>query len=536
MKQNILIISFASVFGVLSFTSCKKTLDLSPTNDVTVDAAYSTPLGYKEGFAKIYGAFALTGNQGAAGNPDISTDVIDEGNSDFLRMFWNVQELSTDEAIDNASWNGNTDAGLHDFHNLNWSASNRMLEGLYIRSAYQILLCNEFIRQCSDANLAQRGITGASADTIRGYIPEARFLRAFQYWVLMDCFGNPSFATEKDVIGSAVLPPQIKRSDLFNYIESELKDLETKLPAQRTNQYGRADRAAAWALLARMYLNAQVYTGTGRFNDAVTYAKKVIDAGYSLETNYNWLFLNDNYKCTNEFIFTINYDGLNSQNYGGTNYIVWAGSASDVGVNIVGVSGWGGNRTTKNLPNLFPDYTGAADKRSNFFVGTRKIDIVDRIADGYVVTKFKNINRDGSLGPQLKDLGVGIDMPLFRLGEQYLIYAEAVLRGATNGDAATALNYVNALRTRAYGNTSGNITSTQLTLDFLLDERGRELYWEGHRRTDLVRFGKFTSSTYLWPWKGNVANGTGVDSYRNLYALPSPEVNANKNLIQNPGY
>lgn len=533
MKQNILIISFASVLSALSFTSCKKTLDLKPTNGVTVDIAYSTPLGYKQGFAKMYGAFALTGNQGGAGQPDISTTVIDEGNSDFLRMFWNVQELSTDEAIDNASWNGNTDAGLHDFHNMNWSAGNPMLEGLYVRSAYQILLANELIRQIGQ--LDARGITGASADSIRAYIPEARFLRAFQYWVLMDCFGNPSFATEKDAVG-AVMPPQKKRADLFNYIETELKDIENTLPAPRANEYGRADRAAAWALLARMYLNAQVYTGSPRYNDAVTYAKKVIDAGYSLETNYNWLFLNDNYKSKNELIFTINYDGQYSQNYGGTNYIVWAGSASDVGVNTVGVTGWGGNRTTKNLPNLFPDINGTADKRANFFKGSRNIEIVDRVADGYIVTKFKNINRDGSLGYQLRDLGVGIDMPLFRLGEQYLIYAEAVLRGATNGDAATALNYVNLLRTRAYGSTSGNISSTQLTLDFLLDERGRELYWECHRRTDLVRFNKFTTSAYLWPWKGNVPNGTGVESFRNLYPIPSPEVSANKNLVQNPGY
>jgi starch-binding outer membrane protein, SusD/RagB family len=283
-----------------------------------------------------------------------------------------------------------------------------------------------------------------------------------------------------------------------------------------------------------MYLNAQVYTGTSRYNDAVTYAKKVIDAGYSLETNYNWLFLNDNYKCTNEFIFTINYDGQRSQNYGGTNYVVWAGSASDIGVSKVGVSGWAGNRTTKSLPNLFPDYTGTADKRANFFTTGRNIEIVDRVADGFAVTKFKNLNRDGSLGYQQQDLGVGIDMPLFRLGEIYLIYAEAVLRGATNGDVTTALGYVNALRTRA--GVTPNLTPSQLTLDFLLDERGRELYWECHRRTDLIRFGKFTSSTYLWPWKGGVPNGTGVESFRTLYPIPSPEVSANRNLKQNPGY
>lgn len=521
------------VLSAIILSSCKKMLDLKPTNGVTVDVAYSTLEGYKQGFAKLYGAFALTGNQGPAGQPDIDPNTIDEGNSDFIRMFWNTQELSTDEAIDNASWNGNTDAGLHDFHNLNWSAGNRMLLGLYVRSAYQILLCNEFIRQSSDARLAERGITGADADVIRSYIPEARFLRAFQYWVLMDAFGNPSFATENDAIGS-VMPKQIKRKDLFDYIESELKSISTTLPAARTNEYGRADQGAANALLARIYLNAEVYTGTPRYTDAITYSKKVIDAGYNLETNYNWLFLNDNYKCTNEFIFTINYDGEKAQNYGGTNYIVWAGSASDIGLSVVGVTGWGGNRTTKNLPNLFPDYTGTADKRANFFSTGRQIEIVDRISDGFAVTKFKNLNRDGSLGYQQQDLGVGIDMPLFRLAEQYLIYAEAVVRGGAGGDATLARTYFNKLRERAYGSTSGNVAA--LTTDLILDERGRELYWEGFRRTDLIRFNKFVESTYLWPWKGNVANGTGVDARYKIFPIPSSEVSANNNLIQNPGY
>jgi hypothetical protein len=532
MKKNILIIILSADLLIAGFTSCKKVLDLTPTNGVTVDAAYSTAAGYKEGFAKLYGAFALTGNSGPAGQPDISTTTIDEGNSDFLRMFWNTQELSTDEAIDNSSWNNNTDAGLHDFHNMNWSAGNPMLEGLYVRSAYQILLCNEFIRQCSDLNLSSRGIAGKSADSVKSYIPEARFLRAFQYWVLMDAFGNPSFATENDAIGSN-LPKQITRTDLFNYIATELKTISTALPAPRTNEYGRADQGAAWALLARIYLNAEVYTGSAKYDSAIIYSKKVIDAGYSLETNYSWLFLNDNYKCTNEFIFTINYDGQNSQNYGGTNYIVHAGSNSDDQA-LVGVNGWGGNRTTINLPNLFPDYTGTADKRAMFFTTGRNKDIVDRTTDGFEVTKFKNINRDGSLGYQLKDLGVGIDMPLFRLAEQYLVYAEAVLRGGSGGDASLALSYFNKIRERAYGSTAGDAGA--ISLDMILDEREREFYWEGFRRTDLIRFGKFVSPAYLWPWKANIANGTGVDDHYNIYPLPSPEVSANNNLRQNPGY
>jgi len=352
----------------------------------------------------------------------------------------------------------------------------------------------------------------------------------------MDAFGNPSFATENDAIGAA-MPPQIKRADLFNYIESELKELENSLPAPRTNEYGRADRAAAWALLARMYLNAEVYTGTAKYTEAITYSKKVIDAGYSLEPEYQWLFLNDNHLCTNELIFTINYDGRKTQNYGGTNYIVYAGSSSDIPLSVIGVSGWGGNRVTKNLPNLFPDYTGDLDKRAMFFTTNRSIEIANRATDGYAAIKFKNINRDGSPGyAEGGNLGVGIDMPLFRLAEQYLIYAEAVLRGGTGGDLNTALGYVNSIRTRAYKNTSGNIGSSDLTLDFIIDERGRELYWEGHRRTDLIRFNRFVESTYLWPWKGNVANGTGVDAHYKLFPIPSSEISANQNLVQNPGY
>ena len=536
MRKNSLILVTGIVLVSLSFLSCKKILDLKPTNDVTVDVAYGTPEGYRQGFAKLYGAFALTGNAGGAGQPDIDANTIDEGNSDFLRMFWNTQELSTDEAIDNASWNSNTDAGLHDFHNMNWAASNRMLLGLYVRCAYQILLCNEFIRQSSDANLSDRGISGTDAETIKSYLPEARFLRAFQYWVLMDAFGNPSFATENDAIGS-VMPPQIKRTELFNYIESELQDIESVLPAPRANEYGRADRAAAWSLLARMYLNAEVYTGTARFTDAIIYSKKVIDAGYSLETNYQWLFLNDNHLCTNELIFTINYDGRKTQNFGGTNYIVYAGSGSDVPISLMGITGWGGNRVTKNLPNLFPDYTGAKDKRSMFFTTNRSIEIANRASDGFAAIKFKNVNRDSTLGySEGGNLGVGVDMPLFRLAEQYLIYAEAVLRGGSGGDLNTALGYINNIRARAYGNTSGNIGPTELTLNFLIDERGRELYWEGHRRTDLIRFNRFVESSYLWPWKGNVANGTGVSPNYKIFPIPSSEVSANKNLVQNLGY
>ncbi len=530
MKTNILKLIIATSLVAIGVSSCTKKLDLLPTNDVTSAQVYSTPAGYKQAFAKVYGSFALTGNQGPAGNGDVQG--IDEGFSDFLRLYFNAQELPTDEAV--VAWG---DAGIQDFHNMNWSASNPFLTGLYYRCYYQITLCNDFINQSSDANLSSRGISGASADSIRTFKAEARFLRAYQYSVIMDLFGGGPFVTDKDVIGSATLPTQATRAQLFTYIESELKDLDASLAAAKTNEYGRADKAAAWALLARIYLNAGVYTGTARYTDAITYSKKVVDAGYTLTNNYQQLMLADNNMNTNEFILTINYDGLKTQSYGGTTFLTHAPVGGSMTASNYGISGgWAGYRTTKNLPALFPDNTGTADKRSQFYTAGQNTEINDQtvFTDGIAVTKYRNVTRNGSNGQSL-DFS-DIDFPLFRLSEMYLIYAESVLRGGTGGDPVTALTYINNIRTRAYGSVIGNITTSTLTTDFILDERARELYWEGFRRTDLIRYGKFVDGTYLWPWKGGVKSGTGVASFRAVYPIPSTDLSSNTNIKQNPGY
>jgi hypothetical protein len=529
MKKTILTKIVAAVVLTATMVSCNKSLDLLPTNDITSAQVYSTATGYKEAFAKVYGAFALTGNQGPAGNGDVQG--IDEGTSDFLRLFWKAQELSTDEAV--ISWG---DPGIQDFHNMNWSSSNPMLKGLYYRSMYQITLANDFINQSSDAKLSSRGLADADVANIRKYRTEARFLRAFQYWVLMDLFANPPFVTENDAIGSTI-PHQTDRATLFAYIESELKAIDPLLAAPKTNEYGRADQAAEWALLARMYLNAQVYTGTARYTDAITYASKVIAAGYSLIPNYKNIMLADNNLNTSENIFTINYDGLKTQSYGGTTFLVHAPvggseSAANFGIN----GGWSGLRTTKTFVSLFPDVTGTIDARSQFYTSGQNLDINDptTFGDGYMITKYRNVTRTGAAGQSL-DFS-DIDFPLFRLSEMYLIYAESVLRGGTGGDINTATTYINNIRQRAYGNTNGNITSAGLTLSFLMDERARELYWEGFRRTDLVRFGKFTDASYLWPFKGGVKAGAAVATFRNIYPIPSDDLTANPNLKQNPGY
>ncbi len=530
MKRYIIIVSFGlAVFGMV-FSSCKKVLDLEPLNDVTSEVAYSSVQGYRQALAKVYGSFALTGNSGPAGAADIVG--LDEGsNGDFFRTFWKAQELSTDEAV--IAWG---DVGIQDFHNMNWTSNNPFLRGLYFKSVYQITLSNEFLRQSTDALLSQRGISGTEATEIKQARSEVRFLRAFQYWVLMDLYGNPPFVTEDNPVGGP-LPKQIARADLFKYVESELKAIETELPAsdRSVSQYGRATRSAAQALLARVYLNAQTYTGTARNNDAVIYAKKVIDAGYSLISNYSNLTRNDNnITSRNELIFTINYDGQKTQLYGGTTFLAHASvggamNASDYGLDYA----WGGLRTTRKLVDLFPGVPASPDKRASFYTNGQKLEIASltTFTDGYAVTKYQNKNSAGISGSN--QTFVDADLPLFRLAEMYLVYAEASLRGG-GGDNNLALTYINNLRTRAYGNTTGNVSS--LTLDLLLDERARELHWEGHRRTDLIRYGRFVEGSYLWPWKGGVRDGKSVEAFRALYPLPAADVTANPNLKQNTGY
>ncbi|PTR01479.1 putative outer membrane starch-binding protein [Mucilaginibacter yixingensis] len=524
-----------------SLSACKKGMDLTPNYQVTASSVYSTPAGYKQALAKVYGSMALTGNTGPSGSPDLP--IGDEGqNVDFFRTWWGAQELSTDEAVSN--WG---DAGLADFHNLNWNSSNNFLKGLYYRSMYQITLCNDFIRQSSDANLSSRGITGSDATDVHYYVAEARFIRAFQYWVLMDLFGNPPFVTDANAVGSA-LPPQTDRKTLFNYIESELKAIDGSLKAPRTNEYGRADQAAEWALLARLYLNAQVYTGTARYADAITYANKVINAGYTLMPVYDNLMLADNNVANTEFIWTINYDGLKTTSYGGTTFMTHAQVGGSMPAAAFGLNGgWGGMRTTRALSDLFPANTSTAfpnngnpDTRAEFWTDGQTADISDVTnftGGGYGVNKYRNVlSTNAAQSGSSKDYS-DVDFPVFRLAEMYLIYAEAVLRGGTGGDAATALTYINKLRTRAYaGKTTGNIAASDLTTDFILQERARELYWECQRRTDLVRYGRFAESTYLWQWKGGVKTGTGVPSFRNLFPIPVDDINANSNLKQNPGY
>jgi hypothetical protein len=541
MKNSIIKNTIIASVAALSVTACSKKLDLFPQNDLTPEKTYSTTAGYKSVLAKIYGSLAITGNAGPAGAPDIGGG-LDEGSQvAFIRGFFNCEELPTDEAV--VAWNDQT---IHDFHDLKWTSADPFLKGMYARPIYNITLINEYLRESTDDKLVSRNITGNAAADIKKTRAEARFLRAFNYWVMMDLFGNSTFITEADGIGSS-LPKQIKRADLFTYIEKELKAIDGDLAPVKTIEYGRVDQGAAWALLARMYLNAGVYTGTARYTDAIAYAQKVINGGYTLKSGYNKLFMADNDKQKDEFIFVINCDGLRTQAYGNTTFFVHAAAGDDAAEYGVG-GGWYGYRATSALANLFSDKSGNTDQRALFTTskfGTSNsqmaIGDVSNFSNGVHVKKYVNIRSDGGAVSDVTKTFSDVDFPIFRLSEMYLIYAEAVLRGGTGGDAATALSYLNKIRYRAYGdsygtNNAGQLGAGDLNLQLILDERGRELYWEGHRRTDLIRYNLLTTGTYLWPWKGGVSSGTGVDVKYNLYPIPASNRTSNSNLEQNPGY
>ena len=715
------------------FTSCFNDLNVVPLDEDVVTSAvvYDDPAAYKQVLAKLYAGMAVSGQEGPAGQPDISG--IDEGFSTYLRQYWKAQELTTDEAV--IAWN---DGNIHDYEEQDWDANNEFVTAMYNRIFYQISLTNEFLRETTDAKLDERGVEGNLRTEIGTFRAEARFLRALSYWHALDMFRKVPFVTEEDGIG-AFFPEQSTASSLFEFIETELKAVEGSMIGARQNEYGRADQGAAWMVLAKLYLNAEVYVGENRYSDCIEYCQKIIDAGYVLDPEYTHLFLADN-NSADGIIFPVLFDGVRTKTWGGMTFIIHAALGGSMDPSAFGVdAAWGGTRTTKalvekfpstnsgstlvspnegntstystltvagsfqawdpasdstviasvandstyegylyfadantefkftdgigwdnnwgdggtdstlsfgggnisvadagfykinvDIPNLAfsvekttwgligsatpdewnsdqdmtfdpvegawtitidlvagevkfrandawdldygdngadaildqggdniaipsngtyiiklyldrPDYTysieaASFDARAKFYTEGQNLEIEDvsQFTDGYAITKFSNVSSTGVPGPD--PTFPDTDFPMFRLADVYLMYAEAVLRGGSGGDISTALGYVNMVRERAYGGSGGNIAEADLTLDFILDERARELYWECHRRTDLIRFGKFSNTTYLWPWKGGVAEGASVAETFDVFPIPSSDLGANPNLTQNPGY
>ena len=547
MKKHILF----AVCAALSFTACIGDLDQNPLSDTAIPNGeiYPNPIYRKGQLAKIYGGFTLVGQSGA-GTADIS--VGDAGASEFLRAWWSIQTLSTDEG--HCVWG---DAWVKEICNDTWtSTKNDAIYATYTRAMMMIAFANEFLRNTDDSD--------SEVATERA---EVRFLRAYAYWILLDCFGNPPFVTEHDAVGASK-PEQIDAESLFAWLKTELDDLTgeaSHLKEPHTQDYPRVDKGAAYGLLARLCLNHKTYLGE-ESNDYYTAAKnaaKEVIAAYSLADHYEALFMGDNGEnpdARNEIVYASCYDATRTQSYGGATYLIAAsqGNLKDGDKKRLGTTeAWSGLVTsTEFVAKLIgqgnadaaeagaePTFT-SVDKRalvSLRFSDDKTMNGSDFTA-GWHVWKFNN-NRflDPETDYSERDKFVSIDFPMIRAAEMYLAYAEAQARidGGTINDntpeGKTAVGYIAELQQRA-GVPVASQVSGSVSLENIFDEITRELYWEGFRRTTLIRFDKFTSGSYLWPLKGGVASGQALSDHLKLFPLPADDMQVNDNLVQNPGY
>lgn len=546
MKRNMKHIAWIAAGASMLFTACIGDLDTLPLNpsDSTSETVYGADeSGYIAGLTKLYFNFVS--------NETTDLQVSDAGASELVRAFWTVQEVTSDAC--KCAWEN--DAWVRAMNTNTWSdADNDATYAVYVRTLQGIAYTNEYLRQTASDRLSDRGVSSELAAKIQGFRAEARFLRAYFYWMALDVFGDVPFTTENSPFGGGVNPKQASRKDVFDYCISELTALaadDSPMPAARSN-YPCADKGAVLGLLARMYLNAEVYTGTPMWQEAKDACEDIFTMGYSLCPEYADLFRGDNGEnpeALNEVLFGISYDAEQTQSYGGTSYLTLAAiAATDVSSTqmINGVNnGWGGIRVPYEYVEKYfnvrnADYSAGTydvnDKRGRMFYIKGRSESMDGalyvFLNGWSCLKFNNIphnmDQDSYLATAASKAYSDIDFPMIRLGEIYLIYAEACMN---LGQANTALPKVQDLAARA-----GVTAPTSITQEWLIEERARELMWEGHRRTDLIRYGKFTSSSFLWTYKGGSFSGQGFDDHMKIFAIPASELASNPELHQNPGY
>ena len=527
----------AALTLLVGMTSCTKDLDVTP-----IDPNLDTQVNYDGLFNKCYGNFGLQGNGGANGDCDI--DDLDGGTTGLIRQMWNSNELTTDEAL--CSWG---DDGIQQFDYNTYDSSHPMMNGYFARLTTGISYCNHYLEMAGDSD-AQKAA-------------EIRFVRALEYYLLMDAFGGVPFAT---TLGT---PTYMTRKEIYDWLVQEVTEIEPALADAKAKtsgdaMYGRADKAAAWMLLMRLYLNAEVYTGTAQWAKAAEYAKKVIDSSYKLNTTgangwsaYQMLFMGDNGESSaaQECIWPVLCDGKQTTSWGVTLFLMastWDADMDATANDPGGLNGtsekWAGNRARINLVRKFfpnddapqvqsydmKDYAG--DDRALFFGTGHTLDnplgYFGDFKDGYGVAKFINYKSTGSVVKGSDSQFPDADFFFFRVAEAYLSYAEAITRqSGANVTGAEATQYINALRQRA----NNSDLRTAYSLNELLDEWCREFYFEGRRRVDLIRFGKFGGdSDYVWVWKGGAKNGRNFSADKNVFAIPAKQLKGA--IQQNPGY
>lgn len=558
-------VSAATLMMVASLTSCMADLDKGNI-DPTVQAEPDITALY----SKCYACLILEGMDGSA---DFNVD--NAGKSTLVRNIYNANVLSTDEGI--CWW---TDGGLEDYGLNTPKPSSDAIRYLYYRLIMDVSYCNHYLE-----------LSAAQEDQVK--LAEVRFIRAYLYYQLLDLFGDPSFipaiSTEmpkqahsynekfqEDGVYSRAELLALGREFLFNWVVNELKEAEANLmdPQPKTDSdanYGRVDKAAAWLMLSRVYLNAGTYLNNdGQDNpywaEALSYAEKAINSGYSLFddskmsaeakanglTPYDLLFMGDNGSngSSCEAIFPLLQDGRVTKAWGGSMFFVAAmwdpNMATVIGQDAATTQNtWAGMRCRPQLiekftsnPNSFVGKTAkeiramGIDDRAIFWGVDHTLSVYpnDGFASGIVTPKWNNNYSNG--GTPHDNENVDIDFYLLRVAEAYLNAAEAALH---TGDAGKAKTYMDAIRNRAHA-----ATRSSYTLDDILDERAREMYFEGIRRPDLIRYNYFggVSVSYGWEGKGGNTGYTGApfEKYLNVYPIPSSEVMANSNLTQIDGY
>ncbi|MFC4687249.1 RagB/SusD family nutrient uptake outer membrane protein [Epilithonimonas pallida] len=519
-KIYLKVLAVSSLF-LISTYSCIGDLDVDNKVEPTLENLLQQDPNAVDGLlSRLYASFALSSVSGPGDSDLGSTD--NAGESPFIRGLVNLQDFTADDLKNR--WGDN---GLDQLTTTsNWTSNNKFFGYVFNRIYYTIPQATNLIliMKSNQVNYANK----------EQVISELRFLRALSYYYLIDFFGKGPLLNDETFNTSAPLP-ETSRADLFKFAESELLAIESSLPP--TNSYGRANKSCARMLLAKLYMNAEVYTGTSRYNDAAVFLNKIIsEGGYQLESNFRKNFSADN-NTSKEIIFPLIADAVNSQSYGNTTYIVNGSLSSDdmTLANYGATEGWAGHRATKSWYGLYgnsaAEILSNPDIRGHYFFTTGhtwEMNDYKTWSDGFPSVKFWNKNSDGSGVPTSFS---STDFPLFRYSDVLLMYAECALRGASSANLNQALVYFNMVRERA-----GAVPFTTINLQNILDERGRELNFEGMRRQDLIRFGKFTGGSYLWPWKGGVKEGTSIPDTYKLFPIPTTALQANPNLTQNPGY
>ncbi len=514
MKVNKYIVAGAiALMGIT--TSCTGDLDLTP-NDPNTKLELTTVEEWDGFLARLYGNLYR--------DDVISTS--DPGAGTFTRAHFNLNEITADECFISEVWN---DPGYQPLNKNAWGSTNEWIYACFAREFFNVKMAAEFM-----AKMRSEGAAYFDDAEVSARIAEASALRGLAYYYMIDYFGRGPWVDETSVTGA--IPPTYNRTELYNAIVAELEEQVPNLKPAAQQSYGRVSREAGYMLLAKLYLNAEVYTGTAQWQKCADACKQVVSTGIQLAPEYKYLFCatNDKYVGNGEIIWAVPQQQGRMETWGGTTYLTagcyMAKPADPKILTQLNYSGdaWEGLRCRPELSKAL-----RGDNRRMLYEGTYSEEIPqlngnDPESCGYMFIKYSNSPEDDYLntaGNTNNNVAMSnIDYPLFRLADTYLMLAECQLHGVE----CDGLEYFNLVRDRA-----DMPRVPVLTESVLLNERMCELYLEGHRRSDLIRFGRYTGNAYLWSWKNGVYEGSSLPEYRALYPIP---YQYESTVGQNPGY